>query len=174
MSASRRTLVRVVLTFVSIAIAAFWVWALFFPPKQSVAKVSDVAWTERAVAVCESANIRRNELADSRRIEDVGEDALSERADLIDRATDIIVAMIDELEATAPTSGGDRRLVETWIGYYRTLMSDRRDYTEVLRSGDNPPFPESVIDGSPISEYINDFTVANRMKACSAPADLAV
>jgi len=24
-----------------------------------------------------------------------------------------------------------------------------------------------------VSEYINDFTVANRMKACSSPADLA-
>jgi len=171
---SRRTIVRVVLGFISLAIAAFWVWALFFPPKQSVAKVSDVAWTERAVVVCENANIRRNDLADTRRIEDVGEGALAERADLIDRATDIIDSMLDELEATAPAVGDDRRLVETWIGYYRTLMSDRRDYTDVLRSGDNPPFPESVIDGSPISEYINDFTVANRMRPCSAPADLAV
>lgn len=165
---------RVVLGCISVAIAAFWVWALFFPPKQSVAKVSDVEWTQRAVVVCETANIRRNELADTRRIEDVGAGALAERADLIDRATDIIDDMIDELEATAPTIGDDRRLVETWIGYYRTLMDDRRDYTVVLRAGDNPPFPESVIDGSPISEYINDFTVANRMKACSAPADLAV
>lgn len=174
MSATRRTSVRVVLGFISLAIAVFWVWALFFPPKQSVAKVADTAWTERAQIACETANIRRNELADTRRIEDVGPGALSERADLIDRATEIIERMLDELESSAPTVGDDRRLVETWIGYYRTLMNDRRDYTEVLRSGENPPFPESVIDGSPISEYINDFTVANRMKACSAPADLAV
>jgi len=173
-STKRQKTVRIVLGAISLAIAAFWVWALFFPPKQSVAKLTDVAWTERATLVCETANIRRNELADTRRIEDVGPGALSERADLIDRATDIIDDMLDQLQSTAPTTGDDRRLVETWIGYYRTLMNDRRDYTDVLRAGDNPPFPESVIDGSPISEYINDFTVANRMKACSAPADLAV
>lgn len=174
MNASRRVFVRIVLGTVSLGIAVFWIWALFFPPKQSVAKVSDPSWAERSAAICENANVQRNELADSRRIEDAGPGALAERADLIDRATGIVVEMIDEIAAIRLEVVEDRRLVDTWIGYYRTLMEDRREYTAVLRSGDNPPFPESVIDGSPISEYINDFTVANRIRPCSAPADLAV
>jgi hypothetical protein len=165
--------VRLILLAVSLGIAAFWVWALFFPPKQAVARLDDVAWTERADGICREANLARNELTDTRRIEDVGEGALTERADLIDRATDIVSAMIDEVMAIAPTGPDDRALTEKWAGYYRTLLDDRRAYTEVLRGGDNPPFPETTIDGSPISEYINDFTVANRMKACSSPADLA-
>lgn len=171
---TRRSAVRLLLGLISLVIAAFWVWALFFPPKESVARLEDEEWVARAIPICEAANRARNDLADSRRIEDVGEGALAERADLIDQATDIVDAMIDELAAVAPTGADDPALLDTWIGYYRQLIVDRRDYTVVLRSGDNPPFPESTIDGAPISEYINDFTVANRMKACSTPADLAV
>lgn len=171
---TRRTAVRILLGLISGIIAAFWVWALFFPPKESVARLEDQSWVARATPICEAANRARNELADSRRIEDVGDGALALRADLIDRATDIVEQMVDELGAVAPTGSDDAALLETWIGYYRQLILDRRDYTEVLRAGDNPPFPESTIDGAPISEYINDFTVANRMKACSTPADLAV
>ena len=170
----KRTLVRSLLAIVSLTIAAFWIWALFFPPKESVAKLSDEAWTERAESICRDANLARNELADSRRLDDVGEGALDQRADLIDRATDIVEQMLDDVAAVTPTGPDDIALVETWLSYYRILVSDRRDYTDVLRSGENPPFPEAMIDGAPVSEYINDFTVANRMKACSSPADLAV
>lgn len=165
--------IRILLLVVSLGIAAFWIWALFFPPKGAVARLDDVAWTERAEQICREANLARNELTDTRRIEDVGEGALSERAELIDRATDIVATMIDEVMAIAPTGPDDVALAERWAEYYRTWLDDRREYTDVLRAGDNPPFPETTIEGSPISEYINDFTVANRMKACSSPADLA-
>lgn len=170
----RRTAIRILLTIVSLTIAGFWIWALFFPPKESVAKLADQTWTERAESICRDANLARNELADSRRIDDVGSGALAERAALIDRATDIVEEMLDDVSAVAPTGPDDLALVETWLSYYRILLADRRDYTDVLRAGDNPPFPEAMIDGAPVSEYINDFTVANRMKACSSPADLAV
>jgi len=169
-----RRWVRVLLTAVSLAIAAFWVWALFFPPKQSVARLDDRQWTERADAICREANLARNELADERRIEDAGPDALAVRADLIDQATDIVDAMISAVNEIVPSGPDDAALVATWTGYYLQLIEDRRAYTEVLRSGENPPFPETTIDGAPISEFINDFTVANEMKSCSAPADLAV
>jgi hypothetical protein len=166
-------LVRPILVIISVSIAAFWIWALFFPPKDSVAKLQDTNWAERAEQICRDANLARNELADTRRIDDVGPGALSERADLVDRATDIVERMIDDLTAVRPTGPDDEALVTRWVGYYRTLIVDRRDYTAVLRSGENPPFPEAMIEGAPVSEYINDFTVANRMKACSTPADLA-
>lgn len=170
----RTTIVRYLLVFVSLCIAAFWVWALFFPPKQSVARLDDRAWSARAEAICQDANRARNELADERRIEDAGPNALAERAGLIDEATEILDRMLSDVTSSAPTGEDDGELVDTWIGYYQQLLRDRRAYTEVLRSGENPPFPESTIDGAPISEFINDFTVANEMKACSAPADLAV
>mgnify|MGYP006295804107 CR=1 FL=1 len=166
--------VRFGLATIVVAIAAFWVWALFFPPKESVARLDDREWASRADSICAVANQARNALADERRIDDVGPGALAERAELIDQATSIIDEMLDKISTPIPTGTEDSALVETWLGYYRQLMKDRRAYTEVLRNGDNPPFPEATIDGAPISEYINDFTVANEMKACSAPADLAV
>jgi hypothetical protein len=170
----RSNFVRYLLVLISLCIAAFWVWALFFPPKQSVARLDDREWTARAESICQNANRARNELADERRIEDAGPDALSERADLIDEATRIIDRMLSEMTSSVPNGESDAALLETWIGYYRRLLEDRRAYTDVLRGGENPPFPETTIDGAPISEFINDFTVANEMKACSAPADLAV
>lgn len=171
----RRRAIRSLLTVISVGIAAFWVWALFFPQsKQSVAKLEDTSWAQRADAICRDANVARDELADLRRIDDVGEGALVIRADLIDRATDIIEGMIDDLVAVRPTAIDDQALMDTWAGYYRQWIDDRRTYADVLRDGRNPPFAESMVEGSPITEYINDFTVANRMKPCSAPTDLAV
>ena len=168
-----RNTIRALLILISVSIAVFWIWALFFPPKESVAKLEDTDWTARAEQICREANLARNELADSRRIDDVGPGALAERADLIDRATEIVENMVDEVSAVVPTGPDDQALVSRWVSYYRTLIEDRRDYTVVLRAGDNPPFPEAMVEGAPVSEYINDFTVANRMKACSSPADLA-
>jgi len=175
-SRSARTIAtRVLLGSISLGIAAFWIWALFFPQtKQSVAKVDDEAWSVRAELICRAANVERDRLSDLRRIDEVGEGALAERAELIDRATDIIEQMVTDVTAEQPTSSTDLALIDSWTSYYRQWIEDRRVYTDVLRSGENPPFAESMVDGSPISEYINDFTVANRMKPCSAPTDLAV
>ena len=68
----------------------------------------------------------------------------------------------------------DRQIAEKWQGMYTTLIADRRIYTDELRQGRNGAFAESAVDGMPISDFINDFTVANRMTSCSAPLDLAV
>jgi hypothetical protein len=170
----RHRAVTALLTVICVGIAAFWVWALFFPPKGSVARLDDTAWAERAESICEQANRDRAALVDTRRIADAGPDALSERAALIDRATDIVERMVDDVVAVTPTGPDDPDLVRTWERYYRTLLENRRSYADVLRAGENPPFREGALDGVPISEFINDFTVANRMKACSAPGDLAI
>lgn len=167
--------VRVLLGIISLGIAAFWIWALFFPQtKQSIAKIDDESWAVRADQICRAANVERDELADLRRIDEVGEGALAQRAELIDKATDIIDEMLSEIVAQQPSNATDVSLIRSWETYYRQWIDDRRTYAEVLRTGENPPFAESMVDGSPISEYINDFTVANRMKPCSAPTDLAV
>jgi hypothetical protein len=171
----RTVAVRIFLGLISLGIAVFWIWALFFPQsKQSVAKVDDQAWSVRAEQICRAANVERDGLADLRRIDDVGDGALEQRAELIDRATDIIERMVTDVTAIRPADQTDNALIDSWSGYYRQWIADRRVYADVLRNGDNPPFAESMVDGSPISEYINDFTVANRMKPCSAPTDLAV
>jgi hypothetical protein len=64
--------------------------------------------------------------------------------------------------------------MNTWKDIYQDWIDGRIDYTAVLRTGDNAPFAESMLEGGPVSDYINDFAVANRMTSCSAPMDLAV
>ncbi|MFZ1491783.1 MAG: hypothetical protein WAS51_17730 [Ilumatobacteraceae bacterium] len=174
MGSPRRRYLTVLLTLVSVSIAAFWVWALFFAPRSNVAKLDDTAWAERAEQICQQANTERAALVDTRRIDDAGPDALAERAAIVDRATAIVEQMLDDVVAATPTGTDDAALLSRWEEYYRTLIDNRRAYTDVLRSGENPPFREGALDGVPISEFINDFTIANRMKSCAAPADLAV
>ncbi|MFZ9156668.1 MAG: hypothetical protein ACO29A_00595 [Ilumatobacteraceae bacterium] len=171
----RRTFVRAFLALICLGLAVFWVWALFFPPtKQSVVKIDDQAWTERAQAVCREANLERDDLIDLTRIEDAGPDALARRATLIDEATDIVEAMVDEVVSVQPVGLENQRLVETWENLFRTLIDDRRAYTDVLRLGRNEPFAETMAEDSPVSSYLNDFAVGNRMTDCKAPMDLAV
>lgn len=171
----RRKWVRAVLAVVTLSIVAFWVWALFFPPtKQSVAKVSDDQWSARAEEICHEANLERDQLADLRRVDEAGVDALAERADLIDQATDIVERMVTDVMAEPLATVEDRQIAKRWQDMYTTLIADRRLYTVGVRGGENGAFAESAIDGMPISDFINDFTVANRMKSCSAPLDLAV
>jgi hypothetical protein len=173
-SLGRRSL-QVFLATICLGIAVFWIWALFFPPtKQSVAKVDDVAWTIRANEICNQANLERDKLVDLRRIDTVSGDALAERADIIDKATVIVQKMLDDVTAQVPTGVKDADLMNTWKDMYQDWIDGRVEYTAILRTGVNAPFAESMLEGGPVSDYINDFAVANRMNSCSSPMDLAV
>lgn len=169
-----RPWVKAVLAVVTLGIAALWVYAFFFASKEAVGRVDDRAWAERGELICQEANTRRGELIDTRRIEDAGPDALAERADIIDEATDIVEEMLDDLIAETPTGPDDPALVDSWMAFYRQLVDDRRAYTDVLRTGVNDPFRETAEDGAPISEWINDFAIVNEMTSCSAPLDLSI
>ena len=174
-SSVRRRLLQAFLGAICLGIGVFWVWALFFPPtKQSVAKVDDVAWTVRASEICDQANLERDKLVDLRRIDTVDGNALAERADIIDKATAIVQKMLDDVTAQVPTGPKDADLMNTWKDIYQGWINERIDYTAVLRTGENAPFAESMLEGGPVSDYINDFAIANRMKSCSSPMDLAV
>ena len=170
-----RRWVRALLATICLGLAAFWVWALFFPPtKESVVRVTDRSWSQRAQTICNEANLERDALVDLTRIEDAGADALSRRADIVDEATDIVERMVDASLEVRPETADDQGRVATWESLYRQLIDDRRLYTEQLRQGRNEPFAESMVEDSPVSNYINDFAVGNEMTACRAPMDLAV
>ncbi|MBM3827064.1 MAG: hypothetical protein FJW09_00320 [Actinobacteria bacterium] len=170
-----RRWVKAVLGLICLGLAVFWVWALFFPPtKESVVRITDRTWSERAEAICREANLKRDDLMDLTRIEDAGSDALARRADIIDEATAIVERMVDEILTQRPIDAEDARRVGTWETLFRKLIDDRRLYTVELRSGSNGPFAESAENGSPVSNLLNDFAVGNEMTSCRAPMDLAV
>ena len=82
--------------------------------------------------------------------------------------------MLDDVTVQIPTGIDDANLMEIWRGLYQDWIDGRVVYTAKLRAGENAQFAESMLEGSPVSDSINDFTTNNRMKSCGAAMDLAV
>ena len=173
---SRRRAVagRVLVLGVILVFAAFWTWALFFASKEAVNRIDDRAWAERAEARCEVADEARLALADSRRVDPDDRAMLAERGDLVDRSTDVLEDMLDDVVAVAPTDAKGAAIVPDWEADWRTYLEDRRRYADALRAGDNGPFRETEVDGIPISERIATFAGDNEMPSCAPPRDLSI
>ena len=171
---ARQLGLRVGLTTLMTLFAVFWIWALFFASKEAVNRIEDRAWAERAERICQIANAERLELADFRLIADGGPELIRERADIIERSTDIIEQMLDDVVAVEPTDLKGSEIVPLWEADYRTYIGDRYRYVDQLReTGENLAFYETA-DGIPISERIETFAGDNEMPACSPPHDLTL
>ena len=163
---------RHVLVGIVVLFAAFWIWALFFASKESINGIGEDDWTDRAQAICEDAEARRQDLADFREVDDDDPAMLAERGDIVDRATDIIEQMLDDVVAVRPSGAKGAELVPRWEADYRTYLGDRRAFADGMRAGVNEPFAETTVDGIPISDKIARFAADNHMPACSPPTDL--
>jgi hypothetical protein len=150
----------------------FWTWALFFASKDAINKIEDSAWTERAQSICVEASERREALADFRRIDPNDREMLIERGNLIDRTTDIVETMLDEVMAGELSNEKARALVPLWAEEYRTYIGNRRVYANEVRNGSNDLFREAEVGGIPISERLTVFANDNQMGACAPPRDL--
>ena len=165
-----RTVIGISIT----GLVAMWIYAFGFASKESVNKIDDEAWTQRAEGICKQAMQERLALADLRQISDAGVNALSERAGLVDKATDTLEEAITEISEVSPSDAKGRAIVPLWIADYKQLIKDRRDYAALLRTGVNEPFSESMFEGLPISEKISTFAADNRMTSCKVPMDLSI
>jgi hypothetical protein len=163
---------RYVVLGVVVLFAAFWIWALFFASKEPINGIGEDDWSDRAQAICEAADAEREDLADFREVDDDDPAMLAERGDIVDEATDILEAMLDDVVAVQPTGDKGAELVPLWEADYRTYLADRRAFSDDLRAGRDEPFAESVVDGIPISEKVARFAGDNRMPACTPPTDL--
>ena len=128
-----RRSVRVLLTVICLGFAAFWIWALFFASKESVNRIGDDQSAARAETICTTAQTERQQLIDLRPVEESDHALLVEKAAIVDRATDILDGMIDELETSPPNDPKGAEIVPLWIADYRTYLDDRRAYSDRLR-----------------------------------------
>ena len=170
----RKSFGRVVIGTAISLLGIMWVYALFFASKESINQIGDQAWQQRAESICNETAVARKELADYRLITEMGPDALSERADIVDKATAMLVEMLNQLAASTPTDAKGAELVPLWIADYRTYIADRNAYSQMLRSGVNNAFAETMIEGLPLSEKIATFAADNYMVSCKPPRDLSV
>jgi hypothetical protein len=175
-SPPRRTLWSMFTKTLAVAIIgmliAMWVYGLFFASKEAINRINDRDWPVRAQTICQRANAQRLQLTDLRRLDDVGPGALAGRAELVDRATDIVTRMLDEVVAVSPVDAKGQELIPMWEAEYRMYLQDRRDYANLLRTGINRPFAETRSQGLPVSERLETFAGDNEMPACAPPRDL--
>lgn len=171
-SRARTIGVRVGLSIIVLVLVVFWTWALFFASKEAVNRIEDRAWAARAEQICLDATADRLELADFRVIVDGDAGLIRERAVIVEKSTDILRRMLDDIVAVTPADQKGRDIVPLWEADYRIYLEDRYTFADQLReSGENLPFYETA-DGIPISERIETFAGDNDMAACSPPRDL--
>ena len=165
----RVTVGRVAIIVVLLALALLWVYALSGaarkdPPDQ----LDDPAFSEAAEPRC----------AEAREVIDglpAAQDAESpeDRATTVAAATDELSAMIDDLEAEAPTGESrDARITRDWIDDWRIYLSDRRAYVEQLEAGSEDPFEVTPRGNRQITVTMDNFATVNRMASCAAPLDI--
>lgn len=166
----RQLLTRSVLGITIAALIAMWVYAFGFASKSAVAQIDDKQWAERAAQIRD----RRNELlvdnVFATRATSDGTPQAVGRA--VTAATDIIEAALDEVLAVTPASDDDVAKVNEFERLYRIYIADRHAAETLLASGEAAELNETTLNGSPISDTINDFTNPNRMSSCAPPAAL--
>lgn len=166
--------IKPLLVVICAGIALMWIYGFFFASKESVNRIGDRAWQQYAEQRCAKAELERIDLADMRKVNEVGPEALRERATIVDKATDTLERALDDISSRQVVDAKGQAIVPLWLADYRTYIQDRREYADDLRAGINEPFAETKADGIPISEKISTFAADNLMKSCAAPIDLSV
>lgn len=169
-----RRWVRVILAVICALIAAMWVYAFVFAPKKGVYFVTDKAWRTSAEQICTNAERQRLALADTTQgyISNPTHEQMTQRADIVDRATDIVEGMLNDVEALPLTGAEDRQRVAIFAKYYRQIIDDRRAYIARLRKFELDPYRETLVNGGPVTNTIIDFTTGNAIPHCMPPGEL--
>ena len=95
-----------------------------------------------------------------------------QRADIVDKATDLLDGMVTDVE-TLPLAGDkDRERVGIFVKYYRQIIEDRRAYTGRLRAFELEPYRETMVNGGPVTNVVIDFTTGNDIVHCMPPGEL--
>ena len=169
-----RRWLRALLVSICVLIAAMWVYAFVFAPKNGVYFVTDKAWRTSADRICTDVEQQRLALIDTKAgyIANPTHEQMLQRADVVDKATNLLEGMIADLEALPLATSDDRVRVGVFVKYYRQIISDRRDYTANLRAFDLQPYRETQVNGGPVSNVVIDFTTGNAIVHCMPPGEL--
>ena len=164
-----RVWLKSLLALACVGIAAMWVYAFVFAPRDGVNPVKDPAWTDGAEAVCSSTSKQLNALVFKVEITGSNKDTdLPKYVENLDQGYALMTKMVDSLEALPRTSEKAIQIVPRWIADYRVFVEDLRLWIEELRAGRITKFAVSVTDtGVPVEERINTFAVENRIRICS-------
>ena len=177
MAPKHNWLVRIVLIAVCVTLAGMWVYYFVFASDTGVYQLQDTSWREQASPICVAAQAERAELADTAGgyISNPTPEQMMQRADVVDKATDIIEQMLNDIVAIPVDNADDKLRLATFEENYRIVIADRRRYSATLRELKLQPYNETVVGGGPVSNVVLDFTAGvkgNDVPECSPPGEL--
>ncbi|HEY3144018.1 MAG TPA: hypothetical protein VGJ86_22990 [Acidimicrobiales bacterium] len=170
-----RTLGWIVRGGVVLGLVAMWGYVLYLafgPGRQPpIDRLDDPAFASAAEERCADA------LAEVARLPFANTlDNGSERADVVNKANNILGAMLDDLDGMADLApaGDQRNRADEWLTDWRTLLGDRREYASALRNDSNASLyiSEKTNTGQHVTGWIDEFAKANRMPSCVTPGDV--
>lgn len=163
------TFTRALTVLVVLAMIIFWIYV--FANGSSVDhpdEFADESWTTAAEALCAERQAAIEALPNATTAE-----SPQERAELVALGTAEIERMVQELADLGPPS--DPKGAETvpqWLSDYEIYLQDRRDWTDILRTGDDPPFLLSGTDqGVRVTDVLGTYAEVNEMPSCSPSLD---
>lgn len=164
---------RVLATLVALGLAGMWgyVWIYHLSgqgERDMPDRLDDLSWTREADEICAGYADRIAELPSAH-----STPTAEERADVIDRATAEIEAMLEEIEALAPTGDSrDARITAAWLDDYRVWVADRYRFADALRDDPGARFLVTEKAGRYINAPVDRFARVNEMEACMTFGDV--
>ena len=162
----------------------FWAWA--FSPwarTENPARLDDRSFAQWADQRCARAQTAIAALPTARQAA-----SRAERADQVDRGTDEVERLVDDLRRRAETSLAestsgdgppDGALVRDWLADWDVYIADRRGHSAKLRTADDDtPDRElrfllvDMTEGSTYTERMDGFSRLNNMDNCQVPGDV--
>jgi hypothetical protein len=163
-----RLVSRVVIVAMVAGIVVMWLYA-FFGEVPAPGRLDDRTFPEAAEPICARAR------ADLDRLPRAFETPrASGRADVVDRGTDLLSAMVAELRIAVPPAQPTRDRLNAWLDDWDTYLRDRHDYTARLRVDETARFylTQSERDRSQINRSLDNFAKVNAMASCATPEDV--
>lgn len=162
---------RILALLVAVAMIALWGYALFGPTDKTFpGKLADPTFAGQAEPICTVAAGQLAVLQPAYATQEPGA-----RADVLEQANQYLASMLTGLSAVAPAadSGNDGRMIQEWLGDWRTYLGDRERYVVALQDDASARFYVSAKDGRQITQPIDFFAgKANEMPNCVTPTDL--
>jgi hypothetical protein len=169
----RVTVGRMLAAVVAIGLAAMWgyVWVYHLSgqgERDMPDRLDDLAWTRQAEEICAATAARIAELPGAHNAS-----TATERAEVIEVASDQIDAMLRQIEAIVPTGDSrDARITRDWLTDYRVWLGDRYLYADTLRVDPTARFLVTEKAGRYINAPVDRFARVNEMEACMTFGDV--
>ncbi len=147
----------------------FWIGAtVWFFGDENPDRLQDRDWVAQAEQLCSQA---RTELARLPQARDARN--LTDRANQIDAATEVLAQMKAALVALAP-QGEDGAVLALWFQTWDSYLADRQTHADALRQGEDRQFRVTADPqrGDGVDALLDAFANRNRMASCGDPLDI--